>query len=103
MERTLRFRHEVRNKVPAVVHEDGTGRLQSVKREWNETYYDLIYAFYRQTGVPILLNTSFNIMGKPIVHSVEDALAVFFTSGLNVLVVGDKIFIKSGSSNGVSR
>lgn len=94
MERTLVFREEVRGRVPAVVHEDNTGRLQSVKRAWNPHYYALIEAFHQLTGVPILLNTSLNIMGKPIVHSVEDALALFYTTGVDVLVLGDCIIEK---------
>lgn len=94
MERTLRFRDAVKSAVPGVVHVDGTGRLQSVTRERNERFYDLIEAFYKQTGVPVLLNTSFNVMGKPIVHSVEDAVAVFYTSGLDVLVIGDEVIEK---------
>lgn len=95
MERTLKFKQEVWDKVPAVVHEDKTGRAQSVTREWNEKYYDLISAFNEITGVPVLINTSFNVMGKPIVHTVEDALSVFFTSGLDVLVIEDMVFEKS--------
>jgi carbamoyltransferase len=95
MERTLRFRNEVKGKVPGVVHVDGTGRLQSVKREWNEKFYDLIASFNKITGIPLVLNTSFNIMGKPIVHSVEDAIALFFTSGLDALVIEDNLFVKS--------
>lgn len=94
MERTLRFRDKVKSKVPGVVHEDGTGRLQTVKREWNEKYYDLIKAFYDITGIPMVLNTSFNVMGKPIVHSVEDAIAVFYTSGLDALIIGDLLIEK---------
>jgi carbamoyltransferase len=97
MERTLRFREEVRGKVPAVVHVDGTGRLQTVKREWNPLYYDLIRSFHEITGVPLVLNTSFNVMGKPIAHSVEDAVAVFFTCGLDVLVIEDCVFEKGVS------
>lgn len=88
MERTLPFRPEVRSRIPAVVHEDGSGRLQSVRHEWNPLYHTLIRAFYERTGVPMLLNTSFNVMGKPIVHSVQDAIAVYFTSGLDALVIG---------------
>ena len=88
MERTLPFRPEVRARVPAVVHEDGSGRLQSVRREWNPLFHSLLTAFHERTGVPVLLNTSFNVMGKPIVHSVQDALAVYFTSGLDALVIG---------------
>ena len=94
MERALRFRESVRHLVPAVVHVNGTGRLQSVRREWNPRYHDLIACFYELTGVPLLLNTSFNIMGKPIIHSVEDAVAVFFTTGLDALVIGDRLFEK---------
>ncbi len=94
MERTLRFREEVKPKVPGVVHEDGTGRLQSVKREWNERYHALISHFHHLTGVPLVLNTSFNVMGKPISHSVEDALAVFYTSGLDALFIDDLLIEK---------
>jgi len=94
MERTLTFREEVRDKVPAVVHVDGTGRLQTVREEWNPRYYQLIKEFYRLTGVPIVLNTSFNIMGKPIIHSVEDAVSVFYTTGLDALVIEDVLLEK---------
>jgi carbamoyltransferase len=94
MERTLRFRESVREKVPGVVHVDGTGRLQTVRREWNERYYELIAEFHRLTGVPLVLNTSFNVMGKPIIHGVEDALAVFYTSGLDALVIHDEVIEK---------
>lgn len=91
MERALMFKKEVMHKVPAVVHEDGTGRLQTVKKEFNERYYQLITEFYKLTGVPIILNTSFNVMGKPIIHTVEDALATFFTTGLDALVIDDEL------------
>ncbi|MCK4608146.1 MAG: carbamoyltransferase [Gammaproteobacteria bacterium] len=94
MERTLRFKAEITKKVPGVVHVDGTGRLQSVKSELNPRYYKLIDEFYKITGVPILLNTSFNVMGKPIIHSVEDAVATFLTSGIDLLVIDDQIFYK---------
>ncbi len=94
MERTLKFRAEVAGKVPAVVHQDGTGRLQTVTADMNPLFHRLISAFHAKTGVPMLLNTSFNVMGKPIVHSVEDALAVFYTCGLDRLVVGNYILEK---------
>lgn len=94
MERTLRFREEVRDRVPAVVHVDGTGRLQSVTRELNPRYYDLIKAFYDLTSIPLILNTSLNIMGKPIAHSIEDVLGLFFTSGLDALVIEDYLLEK---------
>jgi carbamoyltransferase len=65
-----------------------------VKAEWNQRYHDLIRAFFDLTGVPLLLNTSFNVMGKPIIHSVEDAVVVFLTSGLDVLVIDDRLYHK---------
>jgi carbamoyltransferase len=95
MERTLRFKESVRDKVPGVVHVDGTGRLQSVTEDLNPRYYKLIDAFRVITGVPVVLNTSFNVMGKPIVDSVEDAVAVFQTSGLDLLVIDDTVFFKN--------
>jgi carbamoyltransferase len=94
MERTLVWREEKRLQVPAVVHEDGTGRLQSVTPERNPRYHALLSAFHRRTGVPVLLNTSFNIMGKPILHTAEDAILMFFTTGLDALVVGDWLVLK---------
>ena len=94
MERTLKFKENMRQDIPAVVHVDGTGRLQTVKHEWNPAFYNLIESFRRITDIPILLNTSFNVMGKPIVHSVEDAISVFYTSGLDVLVINDYMIVK---------
>jgi len=94
MERTLHFRKDAAGRVPGVVHVDGTGRLQTVKREWNSRFHDLISAFYEITGVPLVLNTSFNIMGRPIVHSVEDVVGVFYTAGLDALVVEDYLVEK---------
>ena len=94
MERTLTFRESARKKVPAIVHVNRTGRLQSVRSEWSESYSRLIHAFYKLTGVPMLLNTSFNIMGKPIMHSVEDAVGLFYTTGLDALVVEDYLIEK---------
>ena len=94
MERTLVFKEEVLHKIPAVVHIDNSGRLQSVKKETNEKFYQLINSFYLKTGIPLLLNTSLNVMGKPIIHSVEDAIGIFFTSGLDVLVIDNYLIEK---------
>ncbi len=77
-----------------VRHVDDTGRLQSVTKEGNSDFHKLISAFHRKTGLPILLNTSFNVMGRPMVHDIEDALGVFFTSDLDLLVLGDTVFRK---------
>jgi len=94
MERTLKFKKEVIGKVPGVVHEDNTGRLQSVKEEWNYELYHLLKAFHNITGIPVLLNTSFNVMGKPIIHTIEDAISTFFTTGLDALIINDHLIEK---------
>ena len=94
MEQALRFHPEAARRVPAVVHVDGSGRLQTVKQEWNPAFHRLLTAFHKETGIPLLLNTSFNVMGKPMVHTVEDAIAVFMTSGLDLLVIGDWLIAK---------
>lgn len=94
MERTLRWREQAAGQVPAVVHEDGTGRAQSVRREWNPAFHGLLDAFREETGVPVLLNTSLNVMGRPIAHSVEDVVGLYGTSGLDVLVVGSTVWSK---------
>jgi len=95
MERTLRFRDEVLDRVPGVVHVDRTGRLQTVTPEENPRYHRLIACFHALTGVPVLLNTSFNVMSKPIAHGVEDAISVFYTSGIDVLVIEDHAIAKA--------
>lgn len=97
MDKTLRIRDARREQVEAVCHVDGTGRLQTVKAEWNPRFYDLINSFYQQTQIPMVLNTSFNVMGKPLVHTLEDALSVFLTTGLDVLVVNDYLICKPGN------
>lgn len=92
MERTLKWLPD--RAPPGVRHVDDTGRLQSVTEATNPLYYKLISTFHRKTGLPILLNTSFNVMGRPMIHDVEDALGVFFTCGLDLLVVGRAVFQK---------
>ncbi|MET3434384.1 carbamoyltransferase [Herbaspirillum seropedicae] len=87
MERTLRFRENAAPRVPGVVHADGTGRVQTIRQQWNPRFHALVSEFHRLTDIPLVLNTSFNVMGKPIAHSVEDALAVFFTSGLDAMFI----------------
>ncbi len=89
MERVLMFRPEKREAVPSVVHVDGSGRLQTVDRDSAPRYHQLIEAFEKLTGVPIVLNTSFNLNGEPIVCSPEDALRTFYTCALEVLYLGN--------------
>jgi carbamoyltransferase len=88
MEQVYTIKEQLRAVIPAVVHTDGTGRLQTVRRESNPLYYRLIEEFDRLTGVPVLLNTSFNVQGEPIVCSPTDAVRTFFTCGLDVLILG---------------
>lgn len=86
------FVHRVRGDkagcIPAVRHVDGTARIQTVRRDQNERYYDLLRAFQRRTGVPVLINTSFNTRGEPIVCTPRDAVESFFTSPLDALAIG---------------
>jgi len=97
MDKTLRIKSAMQEKIAAVCHVDGTGRLQTVKQQWNPRYYQLINDFYQLTDIPMLLNTSFNVMGKPLVHSLQDAIAVFLTTGLDALVVNDYLITKPGN------
>jgi carbamoyltransferase len=94
MERVFMFRENVRDQIPAVVHVDGTGRLQTVERSTNAAFYDLIKYFDELTGVPIVLNTSFNLNGEPIVCTPADAIRTFFTCGLDMLILGDCLLRK---------
>jgi carbamoyltransferase len=81
------------NEIPAVNH-FGTARIQTVDRAVNPRYYDLIANFGSRTGVPVVLNTSFNLRGEPIVSSIEDALSTFRRSGLDMLVMGSCVIEK---------
>jgi carbamoyltransferase len=77
-----------RDQIPAVCHEGGTGRLQTMRREWNTGYYDVVDKFGQATGVPVLLNTSYNLRGEPIVNTPRNALYTFRESGLDALAMG---------------
>jgi carbamoyltransferase len=77
-----------REIAPAIVHVDGSARPQPVSRELNAPFYDLISAFAGLTGVPILLNTSFNDAGEPIVCTPRDALKTFLSTDLDLLAIG---------------
>ncbi|MGY4426474.1 carbamoyltransferase family protein [Bradyrhizobium sp. JR3.5] len=84
----VRVREAQRSVLGAITHVDGTARLQTVSRKTNPTYWDLINAFKKRTGIPVLLNTSFNNNAEPIVDSVSDAIVTFLTTDLDGLVVG---------------
>lgn len=80
--------------IPAVTHIDGTGRVQTVNKQDNLLYYSLLRYFYELTGVPVVLNTSFNVKGEPIVNSPVDAIRCFFSTGLDFLIMGDFLLFK---------
>jgi carbamoyltransferase len=86
-----------RSVIPAVTHADNTARVQTVTRASNPRYWELIRAFGALTGVPVVLNTSFNLKGEPIVCTPKDAVRTFYSSGLDFLVIGDTIVPKAES------
>ena len=94
MERVFVIKKNKRNIVPSVTHNDGTARLQTVKKENNLCFYKLIHSFYLKTDVPVLLNTSFNLRGEPMVCSPKDAIKTFHNSGLDELYLGDYLVCK---------
>jgi carbamoyltransferase len=87
-----------RSVIPAVTHVDGSGRLQTVSRESNALYWELIRAFEKRTGVPVLLNTSFN-ENEPIVHRPEEAIDCFRRTGMDVLVLGNRVMEKESAQS----
>ena len=89
MECVYLFRECKRSLVPAVVHVDGTGRLQTVDEHSSPRFRALIESFHSKTGVPIILNTSFNLNGEPIVATPEHAIRTFYSCGLDVLYLGN--------------
>lgn len=88
-------RDEYQSQLPAITHVDGSARLQTVREETNPLYYRLIKAFGERSGIPVVLNTSFNIMGEPVVESPLQAIRCFFSTGLDVLVIGSFIIRKN--------
>jgi len=91
------YTHKVKrpSEIASVVHVDGTSRVQTVSRTQNARLYDIIDAFERITGVPVLLNTSFNLRGEPMVSSASDALQTFFSSGIDCLAINSLLIEKT--------
>jgi carbamoyltransferase len=85
---TAQVRPERRGAIPAVTHVDGSARPQTVEKEINPLYWRLIDEFGKRTGVPVILNTSFNLRGEAIVHTPTDAIRTFFSSGIDALIIG---------------
>lgn len=82
------------NRIPAVTHVDRTARIQTVNRKHNPLYYHVIKQFFKMTGVPVVVNTSFNTRSEPIVATPQDAVSCFYTSPLDVLVIGSYLLMK---------
>jgi carbamoyltransferase len=84
-----------RSTVPAITHVDYSARIQTVRRETNPLYYDIIDAFNRRTGCPVIVNTSFNVRGEPIVCTPEDAFRCFMRTNMDVLVLENFVLVKT--------
>jgi carbamoyltransferase len=95
MERVYKIRKNWRTTIPAVTHVDNTGRLQTVSKNLNSNFYELISEFHKITNIPLLLNTSFNLNDEPIVMSPNDAIRSFYSSGLDWLVLGPYLIKKN--------
>ena len=89
----------ISDKIPGVTHVDGTARIQTVNREQNEKYYDIINEFYKVTGIPMLLNTSFNSQ-EPIVEEPWHAIRTFRETAIDILAIGDWMLVKKVTSDG---
>ena len=85
---------QIRSVIPAVTHVDGSARVQTVSQDNNPVYYQLIQKFYERTGCPILINTSFNVRGEPIVCTPKDAYRCFMSTEMDVLVMDELILHK---------
>lgn len=85
--------------IPAVTHVDNTARLQTVSKNSNLAFYKLIDAFYQETGVPVLLNTSFNVAGEPIVETPEEAIKCFLGTDMDILVLNGQLYFKKSQVN----
>jgi len=90
----------VRSDVPAITHVDYSARLQTVNREENDLYYDTINAFRERTGCPVIINTSFNVRGEPIVCTPQDAYTCFMRTEMDYLIMGSYLFDKDSLSLG---
>ncbi|QWG11119.1 carbamoyltransferase [Bradyrhizobium sediminis] len=90
-----RVRPEWRDRIPAIVHVDGTARVQTVRAETNPVLYRLLKEFEALTGVPVLINTSFNVKGEPIVETPRDAMICFLTTGIDNLILHDTVVSKN--------
>ncbi|MCB1485331.1 MAG: carbamoyltransferase, partial [Hyphomicrobiaceae bacterium] len=91
----MKVRPEWKDKIPAIVHVDGTARVQTVREDQNPKLHRLLKEFDKITGVPVLINTSFNVKGEPIVESPEDAINCFLGTGIDYLALHDMLIEKN--------
>src|SRR5206468_2875177 len=94
----FRVRPAWRERVRGAVHVDGTGRVQTVTAEQNAGLATLLEAFAAETGVPCLINTSFNVAGEPIVCTPDDAIRCFLSTEIDYLVLGNRLVVKAGNA-----
>ncbi len=99
MSEVFKIRPEKRNQIPSVVHVDGSGRLQTVTQELNPIYHNLITEFYQITGVPIVINTSLNDNGEPIVNHPRHAINCVMNTGMDALIIGNYLFKKQDEAS----
>ena len=92
-----------RSEIPAVTHVDYSARVQTVTRNKNNRFYDLISKFKEKTGCPVVINTSFNVRGEPIVNTPTDAFRCFMGTELDYLVIGDCILDKSKQDSNLKK
>jgi len=97
MQQVYPVREDKRHLLPAITHVDGTGRLQTVNETQNPLYYRLIVEFEKITGVPVLLNTSFN-ENEPIVDTPAQALACFLRTRMDAIVIGNTMVVRTGQT-----
>jgi len=90
----VQVKQDKKEAIPAVIHMDDSARVQTVKKENNEAFYNLLSLFENKTGCPVLLNTSFNVKGQPIVNDISDAAKCFMDTNIDVLVAGDYMVVK---------
>ena len=94
MLRVVDIKESCRHLLPAITHVDGSAILQTVNRKANPFYYDVIKAFGKISGIPVLLNTSFNVAGEPIVETPEDAILRFLGTEIDVLFLNGRMLLR---------
>jgi len=100
---TVQVRSEHRDSLPAITHVDGSARLQTVSRDSNGLFWTLLNRFGEKTGIPVLLNTSFNVNKQPIVRTGAEAVETFLAAGLDALVIGKALLRRKPEAAGTSR